>query len=150
MQFSETDPADDKLAKLVSDNIIKPYTIIERNELKIEFFNNIGEDAAHFAPNAKPVTISDTYKTAKKFTKILKEDKKVDIVICLSHGGFHPNEDGEMVGEDLILAKKVPDIDIIISGHTHVETKEYLQVGKTIIVQKGAYLKNVGKLELNY
>lgn len=150
MIFSETDTDDDKLAKLVADKIIKPYTIIEKNGLKIGVFGSIGYDAQHVAPNAKPVTFKDTYKTAKIITKILKEDEKVDIVICLSHGGFKPNKNGEMEGEDLILAKKVPNIDIIISGHTHVKTEKYLQVGKTIIVQTGAYLKNVGRLELNY
>ena len=70
MQFSETNTTDDKLAKLVVDKIIKPYTIIKRNGLKIGIFGIIGIDAQHVAPNTKPVTFTKTYKTAKAITKI--------------------------------------------------------------------------------
>ncbi len=150
MQFSATSKKDDKLAALVKDNTIKPYVIFTRNGLKIGVFGIIGADAQHVAPNSKPLTFSDITNTAAKMTKLLREQKKVDIVICLSHSGFYPDKTGKMSGEDLDLAAKVPDIDVIISGHTHVETPHYLQVGKTIIVQTGSYVHNLGRLELNY
>ncbi len=150
LKFSETDKRDDKLEKLAQDKKILPYTIIEKNGLKIGFFGLLGEEAQMVTQAAYPVEFEDITKTAKKMVKILREQEKVDIIICLSHTGFYPDENDVMFGEDIELAKKVPDIDIIISGHTHVETKKYTQIGKTIIVQTGSYLENIGRLEIMF
>ena len=47
-----------------------------------------------------------------------------------------------------ILAKEVPDIDLIISGHTHSELKEAIQHGNTYIVSCGEYGRNLGSLSM--
>lgn len=150
LQFSKTDTIDDLLESFFTDKTIKPYTIIQKNGLKIGVFGIIGEEAQSVTQAARPITFSDRFKTAKKIVKTLRDVEKVDIIICLSHSGVVPNDKGIMVGEDIELAKKVSDIDIIISGHTHVPTYKYIQQGKTIIVQTGAYLHNVGRLEINF
>lgn len=150
LKFSEKEKEDDDLQKLSNDKVIKPYTVIEKNGLKIGFFGLLGEEAQMVSQSANPVKFKDIIKTSKEITKKLRKEEKVDIIICLSHSGVYPNDKGEMVGEDIKLAKKVPDIDIIISGHTHVKTNDYLQIGKTIIVQTGSYLTNLGRLEITY
>ena len=48
------------------------------------------------------------------------------MIACVSHGGTWEDENKS---EDEILAKEVPDIDLIISGHTHTELKEAIQHG---------------------
>lgn len=149
LKFSD-ETGDDDLQKLYEDNTIKPYIILVKNGLKIGIFSVLGYDAQKDIKNANPLEFLDMVKTAQKYTKLLRETEKVDIVICLSHSGFYPQEDGEMKGEDLDLAKKVPDIDIIISGHTHVATQKLIQVGKTVIVQTGCYVHNLGRLEIEY
>ncbi len=55
---------------------------------------------------------------------------------------------GAWEGEDVRLASKVNDIDIIISGHTHTALTEPLFVGNTVIVQAGANGAYVGKIQL--
>lgn len=141
---------DDELEKLVKNNTLKQYHIIEKNGLKIGFFGLLGEEAIYVAAGASPVTFDDMFKTAKNITKTLREVEKVDIIVCLSHGGVYPNEKGKMIGDDINLAKKVPDIDIIIGGHTHFRTEKNIQIGKTIIVQAGCYTQSIGRLEINY
>ena len=54
----------------------------------------------------------------------------------------------ENKSEDEILAKEVPDIDLIISGHTHSELKEAIQHGNTYIVSCGEYGRNLGSLSM--
>ena len=144
------DNGDDKLQKLYDDGKIKPYKVIKKNGLKIGIFSVLGDDAIADVKNAAPLSFRNKYKVAKYYTKLLRQQEKVDIIICLSHTGVYPDYKGGFVGEDIDLAKKVKDIDIIISGHTHVETPSYIQVGKTIIVQTGCYLHNIGKLEIEY
>ncbi len=150
LKFSKSNK-DDKLQNLYENGVIKPYIIIKKNGLKIGIFGLLGYNAIEDIKNASPLQFYDPIKTAKKYTKILRKKEKVDIIICLSHSGIYPKDDGSgYYGEDIKMAKKVKDIDIIISGHTHVETPQYIQVGKTIIVQTGCYLHNVGRLEIEY
>ncbi len=151
MQFSPTNPADDKLAYLVNHKTILPYQIFTKNGLKIGIFGLIGYDAIHVAPNAAPVTFKDAVETARYYTNLLRTKEKANIVVCLSHSGIYPDfKKGGFYGEDIELAKKVPDLDVIISGHSHVETPKQIQQGKTIIVQTGSFVHNLGRLELNY
>ncbi len=72
------------------------------------------------------------------------------MIICLSHCGIYPSEDGKSyIGEDIELAEKVSGIDIIISGHTHVKTAKHIKINDTYIVQAGSYAANVGEIKLN-
>ncbi len=148
--FSETSTDDDELEKLFKKEVVKKYTIIEKNGLKIGIIGIMGEDADEVAPGAKPVTFDKQIKTVKKLTNQLKNEDKVDLVICISHSGFYPDEKkGGYKGEDIKLAEKVKNLDVIISGHTHVKTEKAIKINNTIIVQTGAYAKNLGRLELN-
>src|ERR1019366_10393318 len=74
--------------------------------------------------------------------------EKVDVVICLSHGGLQAGKDGRFTeGEDVNLAKAVPGIDVVISGHSHTEVHEAIIVnGRTPVVQTGKYGENLGEL----
>jgi 2',3'-cyclic-nucleotide 2'-phosphodiesterase (5'-nucleotidase family) len=74
----------------------------------------------------------------------IKRNGEADMILCLSHSGYY-FEDGEE-SEDIQLAKAVPDIDVIISGHSHDVLEEEMVVGKTIIVGSGAYSDYVGHL----
>jgi hypothetical protein len=47
--------------------------------------------------------------TAREMVTILREKEKVDVIICLSHGGLQAGKDGRFTeGEDVNLAKAVP------------------------------------------
>ena len=148
IQFNPESVEDDGLQALYSDGTIKPYLIIEKNGLRIGIFGILGYDATDVAPLITPAVIMDPVKTARKITNELKTIEKADVVICLSHSGVKKNAKGVWEGEDVKLASKVNDIDIIISGHTHTALTEPLFVGKTVIVQAGANGAYVGKIQL--
>ena len=46
----------------------------------------------------------------------IREKENVDMIVCVSHSG---TAEDESKSEDEILAKAVPEIDLIVSGHTH-------------------------------
>ena len=50
--------------------------------------------------------------------------------------------------EDEILAKSVPELDLIISGHTHTKLDEAIVHGNTYIVSAGEYGKYLGNLSM--
>lgn len=149
IQFDPVSSEDDILAELNQEGILRPYEIIEKNGLRIGVFGILGYDATDVAPFIKPASIIDPLKTAKEIAAKLKNEEDVDLVICLSHSGLIKNKKGKWDGEDVKLARKVPDIDIIISGHTHTCLPDPVFEGNTIIVQTGAYGANVGKLKIS-
>lgn len=123
---------------------VKDYTVLEKKGYKIGVFGVIGKDAISNAPMAG-VNFKDYIESAKRVTKILREEEKVDLVIALSHSGTW--EDSKK-SEDEILAKEVKDIDLIISGHTHTKLDRPIMVDNTIIVSSGRYTENIGKLKI--
>jgi 5'-nucleotidase / UDP-sugar diphosphatase len=143
--FDPLDKEDDRLEALFTQGVVKPYTVLKKGNLKIGFFGLVGKDAASVAPFASPVKFADTVETAKQMVKVLKEQEGVDLVICLSHGGL---EDEKNKSEDVMLAQSVSGIDIIISGHTHTDLAQPIIQNGTIIVQAGAYGKQIGVLDV--
>lgn len=121
----------------------KEYTIIEKNGKKIAVFGIFGKQSLDYAPEAK-TKFKDPVKSAKSTVKKIKSENP-DIIIAVSHSGTNENKEES---EDEILAREVPDIDLIISGHSHTFMTEPIKVGKTIIVSTGCYNSNIGKLSL--
>jgi len=123
---------------------VKEYTVLKRNGVKIGVFGLIGKEAADFAPMSN-VTFEDNVKSARNTVKKLKNQEKADIIVCLSHSGTNENTSES---EDEQLAKKVPEIDVIISGHTHTTLGKPKIQGKTIIASCGQYGNNLGSIDL--
>ncbi|MBP7737275.1 MAG: bifunctional metallophosphatase/5'-nucleotidase [Spirochaetes bacterium] len=144
--FSEKDERDNTLEEVFKAGIVKPYTVLNAGGVKIGFFGLMGKDAAEVAPFSKPVTFGDPKETAKKMVALLRDKEKVDLVVCLSHSGI--NLENLSKSEDVRLARDVPGIDIIISGHTHTPVKEPIREGKTIIVQAWCYGLWVGIMDI--
>lgn len=150
IKFDSKSEQDDLFEDLYKNNIIKPYHIFEKSGLRIGVFGILGKDAEESAPKIKPLKITDRIKQAKKLVKILKEQEKVDLIICLSHSGLtYDNKKGKWLGEDAELAEKVKGINLIISAHTHTELYEPIWVNDIPIVQAGSLGKNIGRFEIN-
>ncbi|PKN52645.1 MAG: bifunctional metallophosphatase/5'-nucleotidase [Deltaproteobacteria bacterium HGW-Deltaproteobacteria-13] len=145
--LSKNAPGDAMLKKPFADYPVRDYIIIERNGLRIGLFGIIGKDAVHDTPFARPVTFAEQIEASKRVVDILKNKEKVDIVICLSHSGTFVDKSRS---EDEILAETIPQIDIIISGHTHTVLPEPIIIGKTIIVSSGKYSEYLGVLAVSY
>lgn len=143
--FDPKSKEDDELEKIFKKGVVKPYAVKTKGDLKIGFFGLVGMDAAEVAPFASPVKFADQIDTAKKMVKQLREQEKVDLVICLSHSGL---EGDPAEYEDVLLAKNVDGIDVIISGHTHTVLPKPIIENNTIIVQAWAYGKQVGVLDI--
>ncbi len=144
-------PSEDKMSKDILDlkNAmtafgVKPYTILERNGFKIGIFGLIGKDAEDSAPMTG-IGFQDMISSAKETVLKLREQEKADLVVCLSHSGTSKDKSQS---EDEQLAKKVPGIDVIISGHTHTRLDKPIIVGKTVIGSCGEYGNYLGIIDL--
>ncbi len=143
--FDQKSKKDDALEKIFEKGVVKPYDVVIKQGIKIGLFGLMGIDAASVAPFASPVSFADPIETAKKMVSQLRDKENVDLVICLSHGGMEGDPEEY---EDVLLAKNVSGIDIIISGHSHTILPEPVIENDTIIVQSWAYGKQVGVLDV--
>jgi 5'-nucleotidase len=144
-------PEDDKRVQALEEEFnagaVKPYFIDVKNGIRIGFFGLLGKDAEEFSPFARPLKFGDTVETAKKMVDVLKNREKVDMVVCLSHGGVIPGNPS--LSEDVQLARKARGIDVIISGHTHTPLRKPIIEGKAIIVQAWCFGQWVGIMDLS-
>lgn len=123
----------------------KEYTIIEKKGVKIGVIGLLGEEAIEDAPLAG-LKFENYIDCAKRLVKEIKDKEKVDMIVALSHSGTNPEKWEE--SEDYKLAKEVPELDLIISGHSHTVLEEGKQVGDTLIASCGAYNQNIGHIVL--
>lgn len=144
--LSERNSAADEIMKAMQEYGVKDYTVIEKNGVKIGVFGVMGEEADADAPMAAPVVFEDIIKASKRVVSILKEQENVDLIVCLSHSG---TRDDKSNSEDELLAKAVPDIDVIISGHTHTVLEQPIIAGDTVIVSCGESSGYLGVLEIS-
>ncbi len=146
IEFDQARTDDDSLEKLKKDGYIRSCWVFERDGIKIGVFGIMGRHAAGMSFGASPVRFSDPVEAAKEQVRTLRELQKVDLVVCLSHGGIH---DAKPLSEDEILAEKVDGIDVILGGHSHRLTGKPVMHGGTIIVNSGWRGEYMGLLDLD-
>ena len=143
--FSKESDRDDTLEEVFNKGMVKPYIVLEKGGMKIGIFGLMGKDAAEKAPFASPVKFRDPIEISKEMVKVLRGKEKVDMVICLSHGGLSKDK---ALSEDEILAKKVQGIDVIVGGHSHTRLEKPIVIDSTFVVQASSYGNCVGVLDL--
>lgn len=123
---------------------VRDYTVIEKGDTDIAVVGVFGKDALACAPTCE-LKFSDPVEAVRATVADIKANEDVDMIVCVSHSGTW---DDESRSEDEILAKAVPDLDLILSGHTHTEIEEPILHGNTYVVSCGEYGKNLGQLSL--
>lgn len=131
---------------------VKPYKIFNKGGIKIGVFG-LGVELQGLVDKKlyRETRYNNPIEIAQDMSRILKEEKKCDIVICLSHLGFNYKNDPEKVS-DLNLARKTKNIDLIIGGHTHTFLDKPVIEKNTdgvevLINQVGCYGINLGRID---
>ncbi|HEX8270868.1 MAG TPA: metallophosphatase [Flavobacterium sp.] len=134
----------------VLDGIVKTYKIFNKNGIKVGVFG-LGIELAGLVDKKlyKETKHIDALETAREMTRILKKERKCDLVICLSHLGYEYSNDRI---SDMKIAAQTSDIDLIIGGHTHTfltkPTVTKNAAGKDVLVnQAGCYGINLGRID---
>jgi len=146
--FAANDATLADLQRLTKEGVIRRFLVIERDGIRFGIFGLLGKEAIAVAVGAGAVKFSDPIETAREMVKVLRETEKVDVIIALSHGGLVKGKDGRYTdGEDAHLAKNVPGIDVVISGHSHTFLREAIIVNdRTPVVQAGKNGEDLGEL----
>ena len=123
---------------------MKNYVVLQKGEVKIAVTGVFGKDSLACAPTCA-LTFKDPIEAVKETVEDIKKNEEVDMIVCVSHSGTWEEESKS---EDELLAKAVPELDLIISGHTHSILEEPIIHGNTGIVSTGEYGARVGSLKM--
>ena len=135
----------------VMEGVCKPWIIIKRNGVKIGVFALCPKLKGLVSDkNCVGVKYLDPAKVALETATMLKEEKKCDMVICISHLGW----ESYRAEDDLYMIKGSRNIDLVLGGHTHtyMPSLEYEKNmdGKPVPVdQNGKHAIFVGRLVVN-
>ena len=123
---------------------VKDYAVVEKNGVKIAVIGVFGEDAFNCVVDC-PLVFKNPVEAVQDTVSNINKNEDVDMIVCISHSGTWSDEDKS---EDEILAKSVPELDLIISGHTHTKLKKPIKHGDTYIVSAQEYGKFLGDLTM--
>ena len=132
----------------VMEGVTKPWIIIKRNGVKIGVFAVCPKMKGLVSDkNCPGVKYLDPAKVALETATMLKEQKKCDMVICISHLGWKSNR-GE---DDLYMIKGSRNIDLVLGGHTHtymqhLEYENNLDGKPVPVDQNGKHAIYVGRI----
>jgi 5'-nucleotidase / UDP-sugar diphosphatase len=146
--FSKNDATLADLQRLAKEGLVRRHVVIERGGVRFGVFGVLGKEAQLYTGGAGAARFSDAIETAKEIVAQLRQTEKVDVVICLSHGGVQKGKDGRYSeGDDVAIARAVPGIDVVVGGHSHTELREATVInGRTPVVQTGKEGRNLGEL----
>lgn len=101
----------------ILDGYVDKYRIFEKDGIKVGVFG-LGVELEGLVTKKlyQETKYYDPIEIAQDMTKILKEEKQCDLVICLSHIGYSYEHDKV---SDVRLAAATSGIDLILGGHTH-------------------------------
>ena len=123
---------------------VEEYIVVEKNGVQIAITGVFGEDCLDCVPNC-PLLFENPVEAVRETVAEIKANETVDMIVCVSHSGTWEDEDKS---EDEILAKNVPELDLIVSGHTHTKLEEPIVHGDTYIVSAAEYGKYLGSFSM--
>ncbi|MBM4392798.1 MAG: bifunctional metallophosphatase/5'-nucleotidase [Deltaproteobacteria bacterium] len=140
-----SDSGDDLLEAHFESGRIQSHAVQELDTgLRIGLFGILGDSAQSITPAVSPASFSPATDASIEAVAAL-EAEGIDLVVALTHNGV---TDDPSTSPDDLLAADVPQIDVIVGGHSHTPLFEPRTVGSTVIVQAGALTQYLGQLEL--
>jgi 5'-nucleotidase / UDP-sugar diphosphatase len=127
----------DTLDKFPVNN--REYVVIEKNGLKIGIIGAISGEFYSLVNKISSIGIRilPPVETVKRLAEQLQS--QTDLLIALTHEG---------VDYDSILAVNVPELNVIVGGHSHTQLTHPKIVNGVIIVQTGFHCENLGILDI--
>jgi 5'-nucleotidase/UDP-sugar diphosphatase len=120
---------------------VAPYTVLDAGPVKIGVLGLTYHDLRTIvkASAIEGIRSLPPDETVERYLPELQD--KTDLVIVLSHLG----EEG-----DRAQAEAVPEVPLIVGGHSHTPLYDGLRVGDTLIVRAGAYGASLGQIETTF
>jgi 2',3'-cyclic-nucleotide 2'-phosphodiesterase (5'-nucleotidase family) len=134
--------------RATSKPLVKPYVIRKAGPVRVAVFGLMTKEAATYPAGKEAFDVAEEIAAAKQTVAALRG--QADIIVALSHAGE---------GMDQQLGQQVPEIDVIVGGHSHTrlpsgemvwhsQDLKVSSVNGTVIVQAHQWGGELGRLDL--
>lgn len=133
------------------EGLTQPYVIVRKAGKKIGVIGVLTDVSTVVAREiADVMKFQSPVEVTNRYAAYLKNEKKCDLVICLSHLGYDRGPD-----TDCEIAPLLQNVDVIVGGHSHTRLDDYTAVkdlgGKdVIIISDGSWGLEIGQLTVEF
>lgn len=133
----------------------RPYTIIERNELRIALIGFITPAIPHWIPKNvwRDLLFLDIKESASYWVEKVRREESPDLVVGVIHSGLENGIVTPSYKENAVkeTASEVPGFDLILYGHDHASNMEDVYCvdgGSVLCVNPGSYAYSVALVDI--
>lgn len=133
------------------EGMVKPYVVVKKAGKRVGIIGVLTDVSTVVDRSvADKMTYLNPVESVNRYAEYLKNEKKCDLVICLSHLGYDRGEH-----TDCEIAPHLRNVDIIVGGHSHTRLTDYTSVkdldGKdVVIVSDGSWGLEIGQLSVSF
>ena len=133
------------------EGLVAPYVVVRKAGKRIGIIGLLTDVSTVVDRSvADKMRYLSPVETTNRYAEYLKEEKKCDLIICLTHLGYDRGEH-----TDCEIAPLLRNVDIIVGGHSHTKLDDYTAVkdldGKdVVIVSDGSWGLEVGQLTVDF
>lgn len=133
------------------EGMVKPYVVVKKAGKRVGIIGVLTDVSTVVDRSvADKMTYLNPVESVNSYAEYLKNEKKCDLVICLSHLGYDRGEH-----TDCEIAPHLRNVDIIVGGHSHTRLTDYTSVkdldGKdVVIVSDGSWGLEIGQLSVSF
>lgn len=122
------------------ERLFAPSKTLERAGARVTFVGITDPTTSERQPPAQVAGLDTTrMQGLRELVKELRARERPALVVAVTHTGLTVSRQ---------LAREIPELDVILSGHTHERTPRTIQEGNTLIVEPGSLGSFLGRLHL--
>lgn len=125
----------------------KSYKITEVSGKKVAVIGVIGQDAINWASDYNDMKFTNPVAAVRSTVDVINTNEDVDMIILLAHCGTNRLLAGVVNNDEVCsIIDAVPEIDVVVCGHTHMTFEEPIIYNGTPMIAPGNYGRNLGKV----
>ena len=122
------------------ERLFPPAVTLEKDGVRVAFIGIADPTTTLRQPPTQVKGLDSTRMAGlRDFVIATREKERADLVVIISHSGLTVSRQ---------IARETPEIDVILSGHTHERTVEPIIEGKVLIVEPGSMSSFLGRLDI--
>jgi len=120
--------------------LFAPEVTIERGGVRVSFVGITDPTTTQRQPPDEVRGLDSTRMDGlRDFVRSLRTAEHADLVVAVTHTGLSVSRQ---------IAREIPELDVVLSGHTHERTTRPILEGKVIVVEPGSLGSFLGRLDV--
>lgn len=126
--------------KSTDQRLFDPAAILVKENVKVAIVGLADPTTTVRQPPVQVEGLDSTrMEDLREFVQSLRRDARPDLVVAVTHTGLTVSRQ---------IAREIPELDVVLSGHTHERTDRIIREGDVLVVEAGSNGSFLGRLDL--